>query len=487
MRDIRVSPQRTRDTHRQHKGGLGTAGTPGGCGHWGFAQRMVDTAGEQRGTPGTLGFRGVPPGGQLEVLDLDAEEGDEGSGAERAGGVEVGVVRGPAGHHLLVVHQRAAALAPRAAGQQHLGGSGVPVTPRHSPGGDPPTPTPQLTSTAGGSCPVAPSAGGSDLGTPVLPTDVSDRSSSLPSDTELWGGDTRHQQGQTRTDRQTDRRPPGRCWYLGGGGFGALPRAQQRAGGAAARGGLPVALLGVPGAGGGLSAGWGGPQRGPFAGGQQLLQLGRQPPPRRAPPRRRRLVRPVALVRGEADVRQAPVGRAGGAAQPGGQRLRRRGDRGGPGGGGLPRPPPAALAVETEAAALHQPGRRGGVPQAAPGPGGLALQAGPGRRGSCGGERGGVSEVTVAPPSPSLSPTYPGRRRRPPGAPAAAGAAETGRPPAPRCGAWPSAGARSASPPATCSLAPPARGGHGVRRRRGHPPGTPGHPHDPSPCCSSRR
>lgn len=49
------SPQRTRDTHRQHKGGLGTAGTPGGCGHWGFAQRMVDTGGEQRGTLGTPG------------------------------------------------------------------------------------------------------------------------------------------------------------------------------------------------------------------------------------------------------------------------------------------------------------------------------------------------------------------------------------------------------------------------------------------------
>lgn len=38
-------------------------------------------------------------------MDLDAEEGDEEPSTEGAGGVEVGVVGAPAGHHLFVVDQ----------------------------------------------------------------------------------------------------------------------------------------------------------------------------------------------------------------------------------------------------------------------------------------------------------------------------------------------------------------------------------------------
>lgn len=53
-------------------------------------------------------------------MDLDAEEGQKLPGAEGAGRVEVGVVGAPPGHHLLVVNQEVAALAPRTAGEQHL-------------------------------------------------------------------------------------------------------------------------------------------------------------------------------------------------------------------------------------------------------------------------------------------------------------------------------------------------------------------------------
>lgn len=61
-----------------------------------------------------------PPSRAPEVPDLHVEEGQEGVAAERAGGVEVGVVCRPAGHDLLVVHQAVTRLAARTAGDQQL-------------------------------------------------------------------------------------------------------------------------------------------------------------------------------------------------------------------------------------------------------------------------------------------------------------------------------------------------------------------------------
>lgn len=152
MWDMRVSPQRASDTGGQQRGMLGTlesvwdvrvfpqrmegqgtlVGSNEECGghQGGWGDISVSPGGQ--GTPGceAPARPGVLPGGRLEVLDLDAEEGDEGAAAERAGGVEVGVIGGPAGHHLLVVHQHAAALAPRAAGQQDLATGSSTVSPR---------------------------------------------------------------------------------------------------------------------------------------------------------------------------------------------------------------------------------------------------------------------------------------------------------------------------------------------------------------------
>lgn len=61
----------------------------------------------------------VPADGS-KVTDLGVQEGNKGGAAERAGGVQVGVVRCPARHDLLVVNQRVAATTKRAAGHQHL-------------------------------------------------------------------------------------------------------------------------------------------------------------------------------------------------------------------------------------------------------------------------------------------------------------------------------------------------------------------------------
>lgn len=68
---------------------------------------------DKRGQP--LGLHSpppIPPGAPTLVRapgsgiqGLDAEQGHEGAGAERADGVEVGVIRCPASHDLLVVHQ----------------------------------------------------------------------------------------------------------------------------------------------------------------------------------------------------------------------------------------------------------------------------------------------------------------------------------------------------------------------------------------------
>lgn len=58
------------------------------------------------------------PGSGIE--GLDAEQGHKGAGAKGAGGVEVGVVGCPAGHDLLVVHQRVTGTAQGAARQQNL-------------------------------------------------------------------------------------------------------------------------------------------------------------------------------------------------------------------------------------------------------------------------------------------------------------------------------------------------------------------------------
>ena len=57
-----------------------------------------------------------------EVVELDVQQGEKGGAAERAAGVQVGVVSRPAGHYLLVVHQSFAGVALAAAGHQHLAG-----------------------------------------------------------------------------------------------------------------------------------------------------------------------------------------------------------------------------------------------------------------------------------------------------------------------------------------------------------------------------
>ena len=49
------------------------------------------------------------------IKGLDTEEGYKGAGAERTGGVEVGVVRCPASHDLLIIHQGITGAAQRAA------------------------------------------------------------------------------------------------------------------------------------------------------------------------------------------------------------------------------------------------------------------------------------------------------------------------------------------------------------------------------------
>ena len=58
------------------------------------------------------------------IKGLDAEQGHKGAGAERTGGVEVGVVRRPASHDLLIVHQGVTGAAQRAARQQNLWAKG---------------------------------------------------------------------------------------------------------------------------------------------------------------------------------------------------------------------------------------------------------------------------------------------------------------------------------------------------------------------------
>lgn len=55
-----------------------------------------------------------------QVMKLDVQQGEEGRATERTVGVEVGVVGGPTGHDLLVVHQRFAGAALGTAGHQHL-------------------------------------------------------------------------------------------------------------------------------------------------------------------------------------------------------------------------------------------------------------------------------------------------------------------------------------------------------------------------------
>lgn len=85
---------------------------------------------DKRGQP--LGLHSpppIPPGAPTlarapgsGLQGLDAEQGHEGAGAERADGVEVGVIRCPASHDLLVVHQRVTGPAQGAAGQQDLQG-----------------------------------------------------------------------------------------------------------------------------------------------------------------------------------------------------------------------------------------------------------------------------------------------------------------------------------------------------------------------------
>ena len=62
----------------------------------------------------------VLPPGRPQVLDLHVEEGQERSPTEGAGAIEVGVVRRPAGHDLLIVHQAVTRLAAGAARHQHL-------------------------------------------------------------------------------------------------------------------------------------------------------------------------------------------------------------------------------------------------------------------------------------------------------------------------------------------------------------------------------
>lgn len=55
-----------------------------------------------------------------EIKSLDAEQGHKGAGTEGAGCVEVGVIRCPASHNLLIVYQRVTGAAQRAARQQNL-------------------------------------------------------------------------------------------------------------------------------------------------------------------------------------------------------------------------------------------------------------------------------------------------------------------------------------------------------------------------------
>lgn len=95
-------------------------------------------------------------------------------------------------------------------------------------------------------------------------------------------------------------------------------------------------------------------------------------------------------------------------------------------------------------------------------------------------------------PLPSFPPPQPTYQRVPwrrlPGARAAAGAVGTGQPPAPRCGAWPSAGGRPGCLLATCSPELPVGAGRNDRvRRHWRTPCAPLRVPTLSPCCSSRR
>lgn len=54
------------------------------------------------------------------INSLDTEQGHKGAGAERAGCVEVGVIRCPASHNLLIIYQRITRTAQGAARQQNL-------------------------------------------------------------------------------------------------------------------------------------------------------------------------------------------------------------------------------------------------------------------------------------------------------------------------------------------------------------------------------
>lgn len=55
-----------------------------------------------------------------EIKSLDAEQGHKGAGTEGAGCVEVGVIRCPASHNLLIIYQRVTGTAQGAARQQNL-------------------------------------------------------------------------------------------------------------------------------------------------------------------------------------------------------------------------------------------------------------------------------------------------------------------------------------------------------------------------------
>lgn len=55
-----------------------------------------------------------------QIFDFQREERQEGCAAERTGAVEVGVVRRPACHDLLIIHQTVACLTQGTAGHLHL-------------------------------------------------------------------------------------------------------------------------------------------------------------------------------------------------------------------------------------------------------------------------------------------------------------------------------------------------------------------------------
>lgn len=104
--------------------GVGAALGPGvGLPHTVVLQEVLLST---RGPHDTLHLILHVPGGTLvaperpRVADLGVEQGDEGGRAEGAGGVEVGIVGRPAGHDLLIIHQRVTTPTQRTTRQKHL-------------------------------------------------------------------------------------------------------------------------------------------------------------------------------------------------------------------------------------------------------------------------------------------------------------------------------------------------------------------------------